>query len=96
MKKKQGTKVYIKYALKYAKKKTKIIRELCEKIKNHLVKELLVISFSPLCLSELSFFLKQALKKYSCLKNQKYCYPELQRMKKYGFKGMVRKNHTTI
>ena len=49
------------------------------------------MTFLPLCFSDLAFFLKQAFKKYSCLKNQKYCYLELKKMKKYGIKVMVRK-----
>lgn len=49
------------------------------------------MSFLPLCFSQLLFF---AFKKYSCLKNQKHCYPELQRMKKYGIKVILRKKKT--
>lgn len=53
------------------------------------------MSFLPLCFSHLASFF--AFKKYSCLKNQKHFYPELQRMKKYGIKVILRKkNHATI
>lgn len=46
------------------------------------------MSFLPLCFSHLASFF--AFKKYSCLKNQKHCYPELQRMKKSGIKVILR------
>ena len=53
------------------------------------------MSFLPLCFSHLASFF--VFKKYSCLKNQKHRYPELQRMKKYGIKVTGRKkNHATI
>lgn len=50
------------------------------------------MSFLPLCFSHLASLF--AFKKYSCLKNQKHCYPELQRMKKYGIKVILREKNT--